>query len=95
MADSIRGKKGIVIAEDDTILSEGLRALLSSHSDLEIVAETEDGQAAIRGVEKFKPDLVSVKTVEKHRSNFMKKLDLHSIQALTTLALEKGLATRG
>ena len=223
MADSIRGKKRIVIAEDYTILREGLKALLSSYPDLEIVAEAEDGQAAIRCVEKFKPDLalmdlsmprmtgmdaikeikkrapqtkvlvltvhkteeyilaalqagadgyvlkeagqdelgmavrsvlsgkryigpgisdrlidgylegrkkakpstswealtrrereiikligeghknkgiadylcISVKTVEKHRANLMKKLDLHSIQALTTLALEKGLVTRG
>jgi len=34
---------------------------------------------------------VSAKTVEKHRANLMKKLDLHSIPALTTLAMEKGL----
>ena len=94
MADSIRGKKGIVIPEDYTILREGLRVLLSSCSDLDIVAEAEDGQAAIRCLEEFKPDLISVKTVEKHRANLIKKLDLHSIQALTTLALEKGLVTR-
>lgn len=34
---------------------------------------------------------ISVKTVEKHRSNLMAKLDLHSPQALTAYALEKGL----
>ncbi|HTY23644.1 MAG TPA: response regulator transcription factor [Desulfomonilaceae bacterium] len=34
---------------------------------------------------------VSAKTVEKHRANLMKKLDLHSVPALTTLAIEKGL----
>jgi len=34
---------------------------------------------------------ISVKTVEKHRSNLMKKLDLHNISALTAFALEKGL----
>jgi two-component system response regulator NreC len=37
---------------------------------------------------------ISVKTVEKHRANLMKKLDLHNIQALTALALEKGLVNR-
>jgi DNA-binding NarL/FixJ family response regulator len=37
---------------------------------------------------------LSVKTVEKHRSNLMKKLGLHSISALTSLALEKGLITK-
>mgnify|MGYP006284723445 FL=1 len=34
---------------------------------------------------------ISVKTVEKHRSNLMQKLDLHSVSALTTYALERGL----
>jgi len=34
---------------------------------------------------------LSVKTVEKHRSNLMKKLDLHNASALTTFAIEKGL----
>ena len=212
----------MVIAEDYRILREGLRALLSSSPEIEIVGEAEDGQAAIRCVEKLKPDLalmdlsmpkmsgmdaikeirkrspatkilvltvhraeeyileafrvgasgyvlkdagqaeldlavksvlegkqyvspgisdkliegylegrkrtqpstswdrltrrereiikliaeghknkeiaeylcISVKTVEKHRANLMKKLDIHNIQALTTLALEKGLVTR-
>ena len=34
---------------------------------------------------------VSIKTVEKHRSNLMKKLDLHCISALTTYAIEHDL----
>ena len=217
-----REKRRIVIAEDYTILREGLRALLSSHPDLEIVGEAADGQTAIRTVERLKPDLalmdlsmpkmtgldaikeikkrspdtrvlvltvhkteeyileafkagadgyvlkdashnelglavssvlsghqyvspgisdkliegylegrerarpktswdtltrrereiikliaeghknkeiadylcISAKTVEKHRANLMKKLDVHNIQALTTLAMEKGLITR-
>jgi len=36
---------------------------------------------------------LSVKTVEKHRSNLMKKLDLHNASALTAFAIEKGLVT--
>ena len=211
-----------MIAEDYTILREGLRSLLSSHPDFEIVGEAEDGQEAIRNVDRLKPDLalmdlsmprmngmdaikeikkrspqtkvlvltvhkteeyihaalqagadgyilkdsthaelglaiknilegkryispgisesliegylegrkkakplstwdtltqrereilkliaegyknkaiaeylcISVKTVEKHRANLMKKLDLHNIQSLTALALEKGLISR-
>ena len=222
MANQVRARKRIVIAEDYTILREGLRSLLSSHPDFEIVGEAEDGQEAIRNVEKLKPDLalmdlsmprmngmdaikeikkrspqtkvlvltvhkseeyihaalqagadgyilkdsthaelglaiknilegkryispgisesliegylegrkkakppstwdtltqrereilkliaegyknkaiaeylcISVKTVEKHRANLMKKLDLHNIQALTALAMEKGLISR-
>lgn len=34
---------------------------------------------------------LSVKTVEKHRSNLMKKLDLHNAAGLTVYAIEKGL----
>jgi DNA-binding NarL/FixJ family response regulator len=36
---------------------------------------------------------ISVKTVEKHRSNLMKKLDLHSASELTAYAIEHGLIT--
>ncbi|MGD2126131.1 MAG: response regulator transcription factor [Desulfobacteraceae bacterium] len=37
---------------------------------------------------------ISLKTVEKHRTNLMNKLDLHNIAALTALAIEKGLVTK-
>jgi len=215
-------KVRIVIAEDHTILREGLRSLLSSSPNFEIIGEAGDGREAIRQVRKFKPELIltdlsmprmngmeaikeikrespatkilvltvhraeeyilatfragadgyllkdsthsellmavkkvlsgthyispeisekviegyiegkkslksrtswetltqrereilkliaegyrnkeiaedlciSVKTVEKHRANLMEKLDLHSIQALTTFAIEKGLVSR-
>ena len=48
----------VVIAEDHTILREGLRALLSAESDLEVVGEAEDGRQAIRRVEELGPDLI-------------------------------------
>jgi DNA-binding NarL/FixJ family response regulator len=34
---------------------------------------------------------ISTKTVEKHRANLMKKLDLHNVSELTAFAIEKGL----
>ncbi len=36
---------------------------------------------------------ISLKTVEKHRANLMKKLDLHNTAALTVYAVEKGLVS--
>ena len=48
----------IVIAEDHTILREGLKSLLSSHPDLKIVAEAEDGLEAIRCAQVHSPDLI-------------------------------------
>ena len=37
---------------------------------------------------------ISVKTVEKHRSNLMKKLNMHNSAALTAFAIEKGLLVK-
>ena len=37
---------------------------------------------------------LSVKTVEKHRSNLMSKLDVHNAAGLTAFAIEKGLLVR-
>jgi DNA-binding NarL/FixJ family response regulator len=37
---------------------------------------------------------ISVKTVEKHRANLMRKLDLHNVSALTAYAIEKKLVTK-
>jgi two-component system response regulator NreC len=51
-------KSRVVIAEDHTILREGLRALLSAEPDFEVVGEAEDGQEAIRMVEKLSPHLI-------------------------------------
>ena len=54
----MKSKYRIVIAEDHTILREGLRTLLSSSPDFDIVGEAEDGSEAIRCVEKLKPNLI-------------------------------------
>jgi DNA-binding NarL/FixJ family response regulator len=51
-------KKGVLIAEDHTIIREGLRSLLSSHPDLEVVGEAGDGREAIRHAEKLSPALI-------------------------------------
>lgn len=53
-----RKKKRIVIAEDYTILREGLRALISSNPDFEVVGEAEDGKVAIQCAEELLPDLM-------------------------------------
>lgn len=51
-------KKKIIIAEDQTLVRQGLRSLLESEVNIEIVAEAEDGLEAIKCVEKYSPDLV-------------------------------------
>ena len=54
----MKEKQRIVIAEDHTILREGLRALLSREPNFEVVGEAEDGREAIRLVEQLTPDLI-------------------------------------
>jgi len=54
----LKERQKIVIAEDYTILREGLRALLSSDPELEVVGEAEDGGVAVQCTTKLKPDLV-------------------------------------
>ena len=51
-------KKKIVIAEDHTLLREGIIALLKAQVDFAVVGEAEDGLEAVRLVEKYEPDLV-------------------------------------
>jgi DNA-binding NarL/FixJ family response regulator len=50
--------KKILIAEDHTILREGLKKLLSCHSDFEVVGEARDGLEAVESAAYLKPDLV-------------------------------------
>jgi DNA-binding NarL/FixJ family response regulator len=51
-------KKKIIIAEDQTLVRQGLRSLLSSEPELEVVAEAENGIDAIGCAAKHKPDLI-------------------------------------
>lgn len=50
-------KKRVVIAEDHTILREGLKALLSQDPGLEIAGEARDGLEAVRVISEIVPDL--------------------------------------
>jgi two-component system response regulator NreC len=51
-------KRGVLIAEDHTLIREGLRSLISSHPDLEVIGEAADGREALLLVEKLHPALV-------------------------------------
>lgn len=51
-------KVKVVIAEDHTILREGLKALLGSDPDLEICGEADNGKDAIKLVQRLNPDII-------------------------------------
>ncbi len=54
MSDTIR----VFIAEDHTVVRKGLRALLATEPDLEVVGEAAGGREAVIRVERLQPDVV-------------------------------------
>jgi DNA-binding NarL/FixJ family response regulator len=48
----------LLLVDDHAILRDGLRALLSYYSEVEVVGEAEDGLQAIEAVERLAPDVV-------------------------------------
>lgn len=55
MAD---GPIKIFLADDHTIVRQGLAKLLEAESDLEVIGEAEDGREAVNKVRDLKPDIV-------------------------------------
>lgn len=51
-------KYRLFIAEDQTLVRESLRTMLSSDPAFEVVGEASDGMSAVRAIEKLRPDLI-------------------------------------
>ena len=50
----------IVVADDHTIVREGVRLLLDAQADMEVVGEAADGQQALTQVRQLKPDVALI-----------------------------------
>ena len=48
----------VLLADDHTILRDGIRALLEEQDDIELIGEAEDGQAAVKMTAQLDPDIV-------------------------------------
>ena len=48
----------VLLADDHTVVRQGLRALLAGEADIEIVGEAENGRQAVQLVKKLLPDVV-------------------------------------
>ena len=55
---TVMKKIKVLIADDHSLFREGLRKLLESETNLEIISEVGDGQGAINVARRLKPDLV-------------------------------------
>jgi two-component system response regulator NreC len=52
------GKIKVLIADDHTLVRQGIRSLLALTADIEIVGEAADGREAVRKVRQLTPDVV-------------------------------------
>jgi DNA-binding NarL/FixJ family response regulator len=94
----------IAIAEDHTILREGLRALLISEPDFTVVCEAGDGRDAIQCIEEHQPDLIlmdlsmprmngleAIKEIKKRsRSTMVMALTVHKSEEYILATLQAG-----
>ena len=48
----------VLLADDHTLVRAGIRALLQSFTEIEVVAEAGDGREALRLIKTFQPDVV-------------------------------------
>jgi len=48
----------VYIAEDHQIVRRGIRQLLSTEADLEVIGEASNGKEAVADMDKLKPDIV-------------------------------------
>jgi DNA-binding NarL/FixJ family response regulator len=54
----MKSKVKILIVEDNQLFREGLKSLLASNTDYELIAEAQDGLEALRQVRKKRPDFI-------------------------------------
>jgi NarL family two-component system response regulator LiaR len=54
MSDSIR----VYIADDHAIVRKGIRALLATEPDIEVIGEATNGKEAVTGAERVQPDVI-------------------------------------
>jgi two-component system response regulator NreC len=53
-----KGKIRIVLADDHTVLREGIRSLLEDQPDMQVVGEAEDGRAVVQLAAELQPDVI-------------------------------------
>ena len=55
--NTVGAKISVVLADDHTVVRQGLRALLEAEDDIVVVGEAEDGQQAVQIVSEHHPDV--------------------------------------
>ena len=72
----------ILLADDQSLIREGLRYILNSQEDMTVVAEADDGNQATDG------------TVKTHVHHILQKLSVDDRTQAVVLAIRSGLVDR-
>lgn len=83
-------KLRIILAEDHETVREGIKLLVNSQADMEVISEVSNGSAALREVLKLKPDIV-VMDISMPETNGLKatKIIKREIPEIKILALTR------
>lgn len=58
----------VFIADDHIVVREGLRALIGTELDIEIVGEAADGREAVAGIRALQPDVILLDLIMPHKN---------------------------
>ncbi len=96
----------IILADDHKIIREGLRSLLEKQTDMEVVAEAQDGLTTVNLVHKLRPDVVvmdigmpemngidaTAQITSEHKETKVIALSMHSDRRFVMQMLKAGAA---
>ena len=58
MTENTMKRITVMLADDHVVLCEGIRALLQTHSDIEVVGQASNGREAVEMAKKLSPNVV-------------------------------------
>jgi DNA-binding NarL/FixJ family response regulator len=86
----------ILIANHQPILRHGLRALISSEPDLQVIGETDDGAEAVRLARQLRPNVVlidlSIPSVDGISATRMIRSELRETQVVVTSGVDEDIS---